>query len=154
MESVNLLATLLLPSIIAGLVSLVVNQRLKERELVAHARWQIKHQACLDALKIVDAHFSNIEWKDIATGKILDVLKQPEPPIELARECDNKLALSCETEEVVTWYRRCLGHFGDVNGDMIVDLRNAIRRELGFGTVQIDQDRDRAFIGRLSKKTS
>jgi hypothetical protein len=104
-------------------------------------------------MKVVDAHFSNIEWKD-AAGKVLDVLKQPDPPIELARECDNRLALSCETDEVVTWYRRCLGLFGEVNGDMIVDFRNAIRKELRFGIVQVDQDRQRAWIGRLNKRVS
>ena len=35
---------------------------------------------------------------------------------------------------------------------MIVDLRSAIRKELEFGKDVIDQDREKAWIGRLNKE--
>ena len=47
-------------------------------------------------------------------------------------------------------YKKCLGLYGPFNAGEIVDLRNAIRTELGFGGY-FDTDREKAWIGRLNK---
>jgi hypothetical protein len=120
---------------------------LRNSEAVRQARWEIKRQACLDALRVVDTYFSHQTWEGIPQAA------EPQGAIDVAkaRECYNALALSCNTDEVLQQFKRCLG-LGEkpLRADMIVDLRNAIRRELEFGA-EIDRDRAGAWIGRLSK---
>jgi hypothetical protein len=120
---------------------------LRNSEAVRQARWEIKRQACLEALRVVDTFFSHQNWtglsKPTETQGSIDVAK--------ARECYNALALSCNSEEVLQQFKRCLGLANvPIRADMVVDLRNAIRRELEFGK-EVDCDRANAWIGRLSK---
>jgi hypothetical protein len=120
---------------------------LRNSESVRQARWEIKRQACLDALRVVDTYFSHQSWDGIPKAA------EPQGNIDVAkaRECYNALALSCNSDEVLQQFKRCLGFVEKpIRGDMIVDLRNAIRRELEFGQ-EIDKDRASAWIGRLSK---
>jgi len=120
-------------------------------------KWELKRNACLKALNIVDAFWSNIKWEEKdAKGKEIDapsIEKQDPPSIEDIRNCYNGLSLSCDSDSVLREYKRCLGISGEFRGDAIVDLRNAIRKELGFGA-DIDFDRANAFIGRVNKPTS
>ncbi len=39
--------------------------------------------------------------------------------------------------------------FESVSPDIIVDLRNAVRKELDFGNEVFDTDRDKAFVGKV-----
>lgn len=120
---------------------------LRNSETVSQARWEIKRQACLEALRVVDTFFSHQSWQGVSkpaeTQGSIDVAK--------ARECYNALALSCNSEEVLQQFKRCLGLSSEpIRADMIVDLRNEIRRELEFGQ-EVDLDRTSAWIARLSK---
>jgi hypothetical protein len=135
----------------------VFKSQVRAQESVVNTKWEIKRDACLKALDIVDAFWANIEWtgKD-AKGKEIDasaIEKQDAPAIEYIRSCYNSLALSCDGDSVLREYKRCLQITGDFKGDAIVDLRNAIRKELGFGA-DIDFDRATAFIGRVNKPAS
>ena len=132
----------------------VFKSQVKAQESVTQTKWEIKRDACLKALDIINALWSNIEWKgkDVK-GRDIDtsaIEKQKPPPIEEVRNCSNSLALSCDTDAVLREYKRCLNFSGNVEADAIVDLRNAIRKELGFGA-DIDFDRANAFIGRVNK---
>ena len=95
----------------------------------------------------MDTYFSNQSWTGVPTSEeaqaTIDVAK--------ARECYNSLALSCNSDEVLQQFKRCLGLGKEpLRADMIVNLRNTIRRELEFGE-EIDRDRGSAWIARLSK---
>ena len=121
-----------------------VERRLQRDLAVDQARWEIKRAACLEALSAVDAVWSNQNWGGA------DVEKSAPPPIEDVRRLHNGLLLTCEQGAVPDLYLKCLGVRGPIGGDLIVDLRSAIRRELGFGDPLIG-DRENAWIGRVLK---
>jgi hypothetical protein len=58
------------------------------------------------------------------------------------------LACSCDNTEVIQILKKIL--FEVVSPDIIVDLRNSVRRELEFGTDDFDKDRNKAFVGKVS----
>lgn len=118
----------------------VENQRAEENNL---SKWKLKREACLDALSVVDGSFSNTDWEN---HKSKDSDKQ-EFSTTKARECYNKLAITCESEKVLEAYKNCL--LGKVTPDLIVDLRNAVREELGYGKEFDKSDRDNAWIAKL-----
>jgi hypothetical protein len=121
----------------------------------SHTKWEIKRNACLKALSIIDAHFSNLKWSGTdSKGKPLELgsmEKQPMPSIQEVRQCYNELTLSCDEQAVPMLYKRCL--LQSVKAEVVVDLRNAIRKELGFGA-PVDFDRSQAFIMRINPKES
>lgn len=116
--------------------------------LIQRAAFELKRSACLGALSVVDAAFSQREWKD--GEKVVDVAKQP-LEIEAARRAYNELALTCKNPTIVELYSRALGLRTPDEppqsgaADLIVDLRNAMREELGFGT-NLEFDRNKAWI--------
>lgn len=127
--------------LVGAVVAWLINERWKRSE---HRR-EIKRQACLQALEIVDAHFSNEDWIGMPEPE-----RQTPPDIQRARDVYNKLCLSCSNDAVLKAYKRCLGLYGPFTAAEIVDLRNAIIAELGFGG-HFDTDREKAWISRLSK---
>ena len=102
--------------------------------------------ACLYALSIVDGSFSNTPWGTIIPDKQTF-------STEKARECYNKLAVTCDSEKVLGAYKKCLGLSTPATPDSIVDLRNAIRKELDYGKEFDGADRDKAWIANLSGAT-
>lgn len=127
-----------------------INKRLKSFEAIIQRneklrenKWQIKRAACLEALNIADAILSNYEYpgarkEDIKPGKITT---------EEVRTCFNELACSCDNTEVIEILKRIM--YDSVSPDIIVDLRNSVRRELEFGNDNFDKDRDKAFVGKV-----
>lgn len=116
---------------------------LKKEESLRENKWQIKRAACLKALNIADALLSNYEYpgakkEDIKPGKITT---------EEVRTCFNELACSCDNTEVIDTLKKIM--FESVSPDIIVDLRNSVRRELEFGNDDFDTDRDKAFVGKV-----
>ncbi|MEN6668908.1 hypothetical protein AAJP47_00855 [Psychrobacter sp. B38] len=106
--------------------------------------WIMKRNACLKALNLANAVLSNYEYTNISEG---DMTPQRES-IESARSCFNELACTCEGSEVIQQLKKIMFENGTL--DSIVDLRNAVRKELGFETESIDLDRDCAFIGKIN----
>lgn len=110
--------------------------------------WLLKRDACLKALNIANGALSNYTYSNVPAGQIvpqaLDIVD--------VRACFNELACSCEKPDVLKELKRIM--FNSPTPDAIVDLRNAVRRELEFGNQEIDSDRERAFVGRVvgSKK--
>jgi hypothetical protein len=131
--------------------------QVKAQESVAQTKWEIKRNACLKALDIVDGHLANAQWSgtDANSNNLssLAVEKQPRPGIKEIRNCYNCLALCCESETVLHEFKKCLGICGDVKAESLVDLRNAIRKELDFGA-EVDLDRAAAFIARINPPRS
>jgi len=127
--------------------------QLKGQEIVEQAKWEIKRNACLDALAVIDAAFSNADWHDKATKKPIPCYRQ-EINVEKARRVCNELALSCSNQKVLEGYMNLLVRIGtpEFNGAMINDLRNVIREELGFG-MRLNLDNDKAWISDLKTAT-
>lgn len=127
------------PAFIA-ILAWFVNERSKRNA----ERWQMKKGACLKALNLADAVLSNYEYPNVTKG---DISPQYET-IENARSCFSELACTCEGSEVIDTLKKIL--FDQVSPDAIVDLRNAVRRELRFSKKTIDNDKTRAFVGKIN----
>ena len=115
-------------------------------------KWELKQKACLRALGLVDAVWSNIEWSGTdQQDRTIVATKQKLPDIVEARECYNHLCLCCDSEDVLRLFKICMrivSGNSPLQADTIVDLRNAIRKELGFGN-EVNFDRATAFIGTI-----
>lgn len=73
-----------------------VKAEISRSQSVFQAKYRLKHDACLDALKMVDAHFSHtLQYPD---GK--SIVKQF-ATTEQARDCHSKLILACENMEIL-----------------------------------------------------
>ncbi len=126
-------------TVVAGLLQ-------ANRERTAQ-RWEMKRAVCKRALDLVDAVFANRSWS-AQNGTPLKISPQDRPSISELRQCLNDLAVVCEDPQVVSCFRKCLGvgqQDAPGRADDIVDLRRAIRAELGFGK-PVDTDRDAAFL--------
>ena len=112
-------------------------------------KFHLKYAACLEALALIDAHFSHT----------LNNLSGPQPvkqysTTEKARACHSKLILSCENVEILKLFDEIM--FGPRPGEdlgkpptaLLNDFRNLIRRELGFGQ-DLPLDRERAWFGKV-----
>ena len=127
------------PAFIA-IVAWILNERGKRKwEL-----WQLKKVACLNALNLANAVLSNYEYPKV---KKEDIKPQTES-VENARSCFNELACTCDGPEVIDAIKHII--FGNPSPDAIVDLRNAVRKELKFSRTSIDNDREKAFIGKIN----
>lgn len=116
---------------------------LSESSHQKNAVWLIKRDACLKALDIANAVLSNFPYSNLPGGVV-----PQEVSIEAARSCWNELACTCESSEVIDQFKIIL--FNDnISLDAIVDMRSAVRKELGFGDSSIDLDREKAFICRM-----
>lgn len=122
----------------------VYKSQIRELEQKTSDKWTLKREACLKALNLSDSALSNMDWNDKNADKIV---KSKIDTVEV-RECYNQLACSCDLPETLTTFKKTLGLLGPVNGDIILEFRNVIRRELDFGQ-QIESDRDTPFIGRI-----
>ncbi|MEO7665481.1 MAG: hypothetical protein ABIU97_00430, partial [Dehalococcoidia bacterium] len=110
----------------------------------AEQGWLIKRDACLKALTVANAVLSNQSYSNIPQEHIVPQTET----VANARACLDALACSCEGPEVIDELKKIM--FGQVGPDAIVDLRAAVRRELGFASHTVDTDREKAFIGRLN----
>jgi hypothetical protein len=123
-----------------------------QEALISRAIFELKRDACLQTLAVVDASFSHQPWKQ---GDVdVPVVKQP-LSIESARTCYNQLALTCSDPELLDLYTKALG-LGPVgaaprtvSAELLVDLRNAMRTELGFGKPLSPPDRTAAWIAYM-----
>jgi hypothetical protein len=133
----DLIPTIITAVITSGAVTALLNWYIKTREREEQRRWEIKREACLEALEIIDARFADYQWQTDGA----DIKVDPQDHIETAkiRSCFNRLILACENQQVPLLYEKCLnlkvGNEEPKRFDMstVVDLRNAIRKELGFG---------------------
>lgn len=129
-----------------------VRAKIEEDKLIFENKYQLKHEACLEALSLIDAHFSH-------------VLNSPEGPApdkqfattEHARKVHNKLILSCENHEILNLFDKIIFGQDDNNEeskpptDLLNEFRNLVRDELGFGN-KLDLNRERAWFGSVNFK--
>lgn len=143
----NDVATVLVAIGSSTLAAAVVASLLQAKRERRAQRWEMKRAVCKRALDLVDAVYANRTWSG-TNGQPLKISPQDPPSISELRGCLNDLAVVCEDPQVVSGFRKCLGvgnHDGPGRADDIVDLRRAIRAELGFGK-PVDVDRDAAYL--------
>lgn len=132
------LLTIVTAFVTSGVVTAAVNWALKARERDERRRWELKREACLEALKIIDSRFADYDWKN-SEGESLKIDEQEFVSTADIRSCFNRLILACERREVPVSFEKCLNldigenRAGDLKMSAVVELRNAIRTELGFG---------------------
>ncbi|MFI5297708.1 MAG: hypothetical protein ACHREM_06370 [Polyangiales bacterium] len=114
---------------------------LRASDRIAEARFRLKHDACLEALAVVDLLYAKAFGvdRDDDTSDGRNVWAR-------ARACHNQLVVACERRDVITAFRHAIGMSGGHSAASVVPLREAIRRELGFGEESVDDDRDKAWI--------
>ncbi len=117
---------------------------LNERSKRKWEKWIIKKEACLKALNLANAILSNYEYQAVKKGEIVPQYTT----IEEARSCFNELACTCDTSDVLESLKKIM--FSSVTPAAIVDLRNAVRKELGVSNHPIDLDKEKAFIGKIN----
>ena len=128
--------TILTAVITSGAVSTIISWWLKSREVNEQRRWELKREACLEALEIVDARFADYRWGN--GDKVEQVDSQDFVETARIRSCFNRLALACKDSRVPQLFETCLHLSVDgtqaqpLHMGTVVDMRNAIRRELGF----------------------
>lgn len=108
----------------------------------------IKRKACLAALDIVDSYYSNLTWTN-DKGEPIDCEKQEKASIKEVRNIYNNLVLTCDNNEILNEYKKCLGIYGTPNTNNIIKLRNLIRTELNFGKI-IEDDINKSWIARIN----
>lgn len=113
---------------------------------VEEQKRKLKYEACLEALTVIDSHFSQLFAQDNPTPQLISTVK--------AREVHSKLILSCSDVLIVEKFGEIF--FGPRDGyslrpptDLLNEFRNLIRKELGFGE-ELALDRDRAWIARAA----
>jgi hypothetical protein len=114
-------------------------------------KFELKYDACLEALGIIDEWYLRAMKQEIEEKSKLEVkiLNQLELGAK-ARNCHNKLVLTCDSSEVIDLFRYILLPFEGkpvFTLDIIVDFREAIRKEIGFGNISVDSNRDLSWIG-------
>jgi hypothetical protein len=116
---------------------------LKQKDLINQEQWKHKRDACFNALNIADSFISNGKYPNVKEGEI----KPTKVTTEEVRKCINDLACACTNSEVLEVLKKIM--FGSNTPDIIVDLRNAVRKELEFGATDFDKDRVNSFIGKV-----
>lgn len=133
-----------------GWFEIRLRRAMEHEALVKRSAFEIKREACLEALAIIDAAFSQRDW--LESGKALNVIKQP-LDIAKARGCHSKLSLTCDGPEIPQQFMKTLGMGSDEDRKAaptthLNTLRNLMRRELGFGR-ELSLDPQLAWIGSL-----
>ncbi|MBD8836207.1 hypothetical protein IFU39_00040 [Paenibacillus sp. CFBP 13594] len=127
--------------VVGGILTFIWNKKLEGNKM----RLEMKRKALLDALNLTDAILSH-KSENNQTEKTPFSMKE-------VRECYNNLAVVVENKEVLDKFKLAWGFKGDATFDIIRELRNMVRLELGFGEDEIDLDISSSFLGYLPNST-
>ena len=118
---------------------------LQQRDRYEAKRYELKYEACLKALTIVDAQISHLVKSD-NHGSLTEVDKQYATAEEI-RTCHNELILSLDNSAVVSTFIAILTGSSTNAIEDLDKLRRLVRAELGFpGTPHTDQEK--TWIGK------
>jgi len=127
-----------------------VKLELGKSKEIESIKYNLRYDACLLSLNLVDASLSHILTAD--NGAV--IVKQHASTKE-ARECHSKLILSCVNIDLIDKFHDVM--FGQKASDeakvppldVLNEYRNLIRKELGFGE-ELEFDRERVWFGKLN----
>lgn len=127
-----------------------VKAEIQNQQEVEKQKRQLKYDALLESLTLIDAHLSHF----LIPGEGQKIKKQF-ASVEEARKCHSNLILTCENTDILEMFSLIMFGAKDPNAekipptDLLNDFRNLVRKELGFGT-EIPLDRDRAWFGYVN----
>ncbi len=107
--------------------------------------YMIKKEAILDALKFIDTYLS---WQDYGNG-VTSVRENTSVAFLTltARECYNKLCLTCNSEHILMCFNKILFDEQIKPMEAYSEFRNAARSELGLEEVNFDPEK--TFYSRI-----
>ena len=123
-----------------------IRAEVKLYQMAESEKRQLKHKALVNALSMIDAHFSHTLTKNV-----------PSPPtkqyatIEEARACHSELILTVDNPEIIKLFLDIMiPDPGDKTPptDMLNEFRNMIRMELNYGE-SIQLDREHSWISSI-----
>lgn len=126
-----------------------VKKELNQQDRIASKKYELKYNACLNMLGILDAHLSNILSKN-NEGKTIPVDRQFTTP-EDARKCHNDLLITIDNPAIMELF---LNMMGGKSKNLIIDLdklRKLVREELGFGS-DFRTDEDNTWLAVITCK--
>ena len=131
-----------------------VRAQIGREQAVLDAKYKLKHQACLDALALIDSYYSvNLLSPD---GK--QPIREGKSTSE-ARRCHSELILACENPAIVDKFLEIFFSNKNEAGfvrpptDLLNEFRNLVRAELGFGA-PLKLDRDFAWFATFAGDTA
>jgi len=124
-----------------------VKAGIQNQQDVEKQKRQLKYDALLNALTLIDAHLSQALIPSQGQK-----IKKQYATTEETRKCHSDLILTCENAEILEMFSLIM--FGPKEKDqeekplteLLNTFRNLVRKELGFGN-EIPLDRDRAWFG-------
>jgi hypothetical protein len=139
---------------ISGITSTVeeIKASVQNSQEIEKQKRELKYKAILTSLNIIDAYISHLKVLDKSLGKI----SQQSVSIEEIRSCHSNLILTCDNPEIVRKFTQILFNPKEPNGllkdnfiDLLIEYRNLVRLELGFGQ-PIYSDTITTWIGSTS----
>ena len=124
-----------------------VKAEVQNQQDVEKQKRQLKYDAILKSLTLMDAHLSHLLIPNEGQK-----IKIQHATTEEARKCHSSLILTCETTEILELFSKIM--FGQnvpkeeeiPATDLLNSYRNLVRKELGFGN-EIPLDREKAWFG-------
>ena len=126
-----------------------VKKELEQRDRIASKKYELKYNACLHMLGILDAHLSHVMTKDNA-GKTIEVDRQHTTPEE-ARKCHSDLLLTIDNQAIAEIFLKMMDGRSE---NLIMDLdkiRKLVREELGFGS-DFRSDEENTWLAVITSK--
>ena len=124
-----------------------VKAQIGREQAALDAKYKLRHEACLEALALIDAYYSQI----LLASEGQRIAREARTTSE-ARRCHSKLILACENPAIIDKFleiffkNRTDKGFTRPPTDLLNEFRNLVRKELGFGD-PVTLDRDVAWFG-------
>ncbi len=121
---------------------------LESRSHINQSRWEIKRNACIEAMDIIDLHYVNLmneKTKGFTPEDMGIEIKQGPQKIDLnkARHVYNELVVVCDSQELPALFIKILRHSdknsqANIDGTAIKKFRELCRNELGFEKIKLN----------------
>lgn len=125
--------------VIGAILTFILNKHLELNK----SRLEMKRKVLLEALNLTDAILSHRYPQTEKTDFSL----------EEVRRCYNNLAVVVKNRKILYKFKiswGCGDYGEEADFGIISDLRNMVRKELGFGKMAIDIDKGKAFLSYVS----
>lgn len=120
---------------------------MEQSKFAERTKYELKYEACLDALEAVDAHLSQ------AFQHLPQLVIRQEMTTEQLRKIHNKMILTVDNPRIVELFLRIVLPTPEDREvpptDMLNNFRDLVRIELGFGEIT-SLDRNKAWFGAAS----
>lgn len=123
-----------------------VKAEIEQQQLVVKQKRDLKYHALLNALTLIDAHYSQLLAPSPGQK-----IKRQYATTEEARRCHNELILTAENMGIIQLFNQIMFEAGSKQQTepptvLLNRFRNLIREELGFGE-KIPLNEDKAWFG-------